>query len=77
MEFVFGSKFILYSGGLLAPCPTTKQEDHCLFNIFTVTLHSWRQFLHPQPEDAPLLWGQEPTCFVKGWKFFAVGYQIF
>jgi hypothetical protein len=25
----------------------------CLFNIFAATLHSWRPFLHPQPEDAP------------------------
>jgi hypothetical protein len=25
----------------------------CLFNIFTANLHSWRTFLHPQPEDAP------------------------
>jgi hypothetical protein len=24
-----------------------------LFNIFAATLHSWRPFLHPQPEDAP------------------------
>jgi hypothetical protein len=25
----------------------------CLFNIFAASLHSWRPFLHPQPEDAP------------------------
>ena len=24
-----------------------------LFNIFATTLHIWRPFLHPQPEDAP------------------------
>jgi hypothetical protein len=35
-------------------------EDHllsavrdCLFSIFAATLHTWRPFLHPQPEDAP------------------------
>jgi hypothetical protein len=26
-----------------------------LFNIFPATLHIWRPFLHPQPEDAPCL----------------------
>jgi hypothetical protein len=24
----------------------------CLYNIFAATLHSWRPFLYPQPEDA-------------------------
>jgi hypothetical protein len=45
---------------LLAPRPTPKLEDHplsfdcdSLFNIFTATLHSWRPFLNPQPEDRP------------------------
>jgi hypothetical protein len=44
---------------LLAPCPTPNLEGHplsfvrgCLFNVFAVTLHSWRLSLHPQPEDA-------------------------
>jgi hypothetical protein len=45
---------------LLTQRPTPKLEDHpllsvrgCLFNIFPATLHSWRPFLHPQPENAP------------------------
>jgi len=25
----------------------------CLLNIFAVTLHTWKPFLHPQPEDEP------------------------
>jgi hypothetical protein len=48
-----------YGEGLLTPCPTPKLEGHpllsvcdCLFNIFAANLHSWRPFLHPQPEDA-------------------------
>jgi hypothetical protein len=24
----------------------------CLFEIFFATLHIWRPFLHPQPEDS-------------------------
>jgi hypothetical protein len=46
---------------LLATRPTPKLEDHpmsavwdCPFYIFTATLHTWRPFLRPQPEDAPL-----------------------
>jgi hypothetical protein len=49
-----------YGEELLAPRPTPKLEDHplsavrdCLFNTFAATLHIWRPFLHPQPEDAP------------------------
>jgi hypothetical protein len=49
-----------FYGELLAPRPTPKLEGHalsavrdCLFNIFPATLHIWRPFLHPQPEDAP------------------------
>ena len=45
---------------LFAPRLTLKLEGHplsalCdwLFNIFAATLHIWRSFLHPQPEDAP------------------------
>jgi hypothetical protein len=52
--------FYFYGEGLLPPRPTPKLEDHpllsvrdCLFNIFAANLHSWRLFLHPQPEDAP------------------------
>ena len=52
---------------LLSPHPTPKLEDHplsavrdCLFNIFTATLHTWRPFLHPQPEHAPCCGDREP-----------------
>jgi hypothetical protein len=33
----------------------------CLFNIFAANLHSWRPFLHPQPEDAPCCGDRDPT----------------
>ena len=43
-----------------APHPNPKLEDNplsavhnCLFNTFAATLHIWRLFLHPQPEDPP------------------------
>jgi hypothetical protein len=52
---------------VFAPRPTPKLEDHhllfvrgCLFNIFAATLHSWRPFLHPQPEDAPYCSDRDP-----------------
>jgi hypothetical protein len=51
----------------LAPRPTPKLEDRtllsargCLFNIFAANLHSWRPFLHPQPEDAPCCGDRDP-----------------
>jgi hypothetical protein len=57
---------------LLAPRPTPKMEDHpllsvrgCLFNIFAANLHSWRPFLHPQPEDAPCCGDRDPTAWSK------------
>jgi hypothetical protein len=53
-------KIFFCGGQLLALCPTRKLEDQplspvrdCLFSIFAPTLHICRQFLHPQPEDAP------------------------
>jgi hypothetical protein len=56
----FRNKFSFYGEELLAPRPTPKLEDQplsfvrgCLFNIFAANLHSWRPFLHPQPEDPP------------------------
>jgi hypothetical protein len=59
---------IFYGKELLAPRPTPKLEDHllsavhdCVFNIFAATLHIWRPFLHPQPEDAPSLVGRDFT----------------
>jgi hypothetical protein len=43
---IFRDKLIVYGEELLAPCPTTKMEDHHLsvvrdhfFNIFAATLH--------------------------------------
>jgi hypothetical protein len=61
------NKFIFYGEGLLAPRPT-QLEDHplsfvrgCLFNIFAAKLHSWRPFLHQQPDDAPCCGDRDPT----------------
>jgi hypothetical protein len=58
---------IFYGEELLAPRPTPKLEDHplsavrdCLFNVFAATLHTWRPFLHPQPEDAPCRGDRDP-----------------
>jgi hypothetical protein len=58
---------IFYGEELLAPRPTPKLEDHpfsvardCLFNVFAATLHNWRPFLHPQPEDAPCRGDKDP-----------------
>jgi hypothetical protein len=52
---------------LLAPRPTPKLDDHpfsavrhCLLNVFAATLHNWKPFLHPQPEDAPCLGDRDP-----------------
>ena len=46
-------------------------EDHplsafryCLFNIFAATLHIWRPFLHPLPEDAPCRGDRDPLVTV-------------
>jgi hypothetical protein len=65
--FMFHNRFIIYGEGLLASCPTPQLEDHlftsvrgCLFNIFPATLHSWRPFLDPQPEDAPCCGDRDP-----------------
>jgi hypothetical protein len=56
---VFHDMVIFYGEELLAPRPTPKLEGHplsavrdCLINVFAATLHIWRPFLHPQPEDA-------------------------
>jgi hypothetical protein len=58
---------IFYGEEFLAPRPTPKLEDHplsavrdCLFNVFAATLHNWRPFLHPQPEDAPCRGDRDP-----------------
>jgi hypothetical protein len=67
----FCNEFIFYGEGILAPRPTPKLEDHplsfvwdCLFNIFAATLHSWRPFLHPQPEDMPCCGDRDPPNMV-------------
>jgi hypothetical protein len=58
---------ISYGEELLAPRPTPKIKDHpfsavrdCLFNVSAATLHNWRPFLHPQPEDAPCRGDRDP-----------------
>jgi hypothetical protein len=64
---MFRNMVIFYGEKLLAPRPTPKLEDHplsavrdCLFNVFAATLHIRRQFLHPQPEDAPCRGDRDP-----------------
>jgi hypothetical protein len=53
---------------LLAPRPTPRLKDYplsavhdCLFNILVATLHIWRPFVHPQPEDAQHCGDRDPT----------------
>jgi hypothetical protein len=76
--------FIISYGELLAPRPTRKLEHRllsavrdCFFNVFAATLHKWRPFLHPQPEDAPGRGDRDPlnmdmfrTLHVIIWKPF-------
>ena len=57
----------LYGEELLAPRPIPKLEDHpfsavrdSLFNIFAATIHIWRPFIHPQPEEAPCRGERDP-----------------
>ena len=54
---------------LLVPSPTPKDHSlsaarDCVFNIFAVTLHIWKPFLHPQPEDAPCRGDRDPLIVV-------------
>jgi hypothetical protein len=67
LSICFITLLSFYGEELLAPCPTSSLEDHplsavhnCLFNIFTATLHIWRPFLHPQPDDTPCLCDRDP-----------------
>jgi hypothetical protein len=69
---LFHNIIIFYGEELLAPGPTPKLEDnplsgvrHGLFNVFAATLHNWRLFLHPQPEDAPCRGDRDPPDTVK------------
>jgi hypothetical protein len=62
-----------YDEELSAPRTIPILEDHplsavrdCLFNIFAATLHIWRPFLHPQPEDAPCRGDRDPLVTVTG-----------
>jgi hypothetical protein len=64
---MFRNNGSFYGEELLAPHPTPKLKDHplsaaydYLFGVFAAPLHTWRPFLHPQPEDAPFRW-QGPT----------------
>jgi hypothetical protein len=64
---LFRNIIIFYGEGLLVPRLTPKLEDHpfsavrdCLFNVFAATLHNWKPFLHPQPEDAPYRGDRDP-----------------
>jgi len=58
----------IYGDELLARRPTRQLQYYpfsavrdCLFNTFVAaTLHIWRPFLNPQPEDAPCCVDREP-----------------
>jgi hypothetical protein len=65
---------IFYGEESLVPHPTPKLEDHrlsavCdwLFNILAATLHIWRLFLHPQPEDIPCRGDKDPLIMVSSY----------
>jgi hypothetical protein len=65
-------------GGLLAPRPTPKVEDHplsavrnCLFIISAATLHIWRTSLHPQRDDAPCCGDKDPHNNTKNKKLWS------
>jgi hypothetical protein len=64
---MFRNIIIFCGEELLATRSSPKLEDHplsaardCLFNVFAATLHNWRPFLHPQPEDAPCRGDRDP-----------------
>jgi hypothetical protein len=68
----FVTSLSFYGEDLLASRPTAKLEDHpmsavrdCLFNTFAATLHIWRPFLHPQPEDAPCRGDRDRHSYIK------------
>jgi len=65
--WTFRNMICFYGEELLAPCSTSKLEDHplsaaydCFFNMFTATLQIGGRLLHPQPETAPCH-GDGPT----------------
>jgi hypothetical protein len=78
----FLTNLIFCGEELLAPRPTSKMEDHplsfgsgCLFNILTITLRSWRPFLHAKREDPPCCADRDPpdmvgnTCYCSAYSF--------
>ena len=67
------TRLSFYSEEIWAAHPTLKLEVHLvsavryrLFNIFAATLHIWRPFLNPQPEDAPCRGERDPLIMVTG-----------
>jgi hypothetical protein len=65
-HFVTWYVFLRWGVVCISPSPKLAGFRDCLFNIFASTLHIWRPFLHPQPEDAPCH-GDGPTyhgCFI-------------
>jgi hypothetical protein len=67
---IFSNIMTFYGEDLLAPHPTSNLGNHplssvhhCLFKIFAATIHIWRPFLHPQPEDAPCCGGRDNYCY--------------
>jgi hypothetical protein len=64
---LFRNIIIFYGEEMLAPRSNSKLEPHplsavrdCLFNVFADTLHNWRPFVHPKPEDAPCRGNRDP-----------------
>ena len=64
---MIGNILSFYGKELFTSRPTSTPEDHplsvvrdCLFNTFAATLHLWKQFLHPQPDDAPCRGDRDP-----------------
>ena len=68
--FQFVTWLYFYGDELLATRPIPKLEKYpfstvryCLFNKFVATFHSWRPFLHPQPEEA-LCYGDNDNMII-------------
>jgi hypothetical protein len=51
LSMYFHNNLIFYSGMLLVPPPTSKQEDHFLFAVSSLLFNVFAT-LHPQPVDA-------------------------
>jgi len=66
---MFRNTLHFHGGELLVPSSTPKDHSlsaarDCVFNIFAATLHIWKPFLHPQPEDAPRRDDRDPLIMV-------------